>query len=89
MLNNDESAESKWLPVIGRALAYLCMKQETAEHQSVQERAKFLEGLGLSRADAASMLGTTADSLRVMHGRAQRKKKAKRGTAKKKSRRSR
>jgi hypothetical protein len=86
MANNDESAESKWLPVIGRALAYLCMKQETAEHQSLQERAKFLEGLGLSRADTASMLGTTPASLTVLHGRA-RKKKAKHGRPKKKSRR--
>jgi len=83
-MTNDGSANSKWLPVIGRALAYLCMKSESAEHNSLQQRAQFLEGLGLSRADAASMLNTTPASLTELHRQA-RQKRGKRGTAKAKT----
>ncbi len=74
--------EDTWLPIIGRALAYLCLKTDAGEARSMQERASFLEGLGLSRNDAAAMLGTSAASISVLHGRAKAKKSrgAKRGS---------
>jgi hypothetical protein len=78
------STESAWLAVIGRALAYMCMKAEVGEGKKLQEKAKFLEGLGLSRADAASILGTTAASISELHRQARKKKGAKHASAKKK-----
>jgi hypothetical protein len=82
----EEPADTKWLAVIGRALAYLCMKSAAGEGQSLQQNAKFLEGLGLSRADTAAMLGTTSASITELHRQARNKKGAKRGKKKKTSR---
>ena len=56
-------AEQDWLPVIARALAYLCLKSGGEENRGMQQNAELLEGLGLSRADAAAMLGTTPASI--------------------------
>ena len=83
-----ESAEGKWLPVIGRSLAYLCLKAEAGEDdgRSLQQRATLLEALGLSRADTASMLGTTVASITELHHQARKKRSVKRGSEKKKIR---
>ena len=84
---NDGDAHSLWLPVIGKALAYLCLhlaqKEEPKNLDTLLKRVKFLEGLGLSRADAAEAAGSSADSVRVLQ---ERKRRAKNGRPKKKSR---
>lgn len=78
-------AEETWLPIIGRSLAYLCMKSEAREGQGIQRSAQFLEGLGLSRSDVAAMLGTTPASIAEMHRQARQKKGKGNGSKKKKS----
>jgi hypothetical protein len=86
----ENSAEDTWLPVIGKALAYLCLQEaqrkEPEKFDSVLRRVKFLQGLGLSRNDAANAAGSSAASVQVLHSLA-KGKKVKNGTAKKKSRR--
>jgi hypothetical protein len=66
-----------WLPVIGRALALLCVNQVEEKMpervDSVVKKVKFLEGIGLPRADAAQAIGSTAESVRVMNGKGGRK----------------
>lgn len=84
-MTGEVSADTKWLAVIGRALAYLCMKHTAGEGKSLQQNAKFLEDLGLNRADAAAILGTTPASITELHRQARNKKGAKRGTKKKTS----
>jgi hypothetical protein len=66
-------ASATWLPVIGKALAYLCLQEahrkEPNRFDTVLKQVKFLQGLGLSRNDAAEAAGSSADSVRVMHSR--------------------
>jgi hypothetical protein len=76
----DQEEETKWLSVIGKSLAVLAMHRAELGNSDMSSKAEFLEGLGLSRGDAAQMLGTTADSLRVMSSR--KNKGGKRGKAK-------
>lgn len=83
----DEPTEyATWLPVIGKALAYLClakaMESEAGaeKYKSILAKAKFLEGLGLPEKDAAFASGSTAESVRVAKYNNTR---AKNGTAKK------
>jgi hypothetical protein len=76
-----------WLPVIGKSLAYLCMQTargtDASKLDSVLKRVAFLEGLGLSRDDAANAAGSSSDSVRVLQRRSGTRK-AKNGKAKKK-----
>lgn len=85
----QDDPQATWLPVIGKALAYLCMQQaqtkEPDKFNSVLKRVKFLEGLGLPQDDAAEAAGSSAQSVRVLHSLA-KTKKVKNGTAKTKSR---
>jgi hypothetical protein len=60
-----ETQKTDWQAVIGRALAHLALTYGMPESSSVTEKAQFLIGLGLSRAEAASILGSTDNSLRV------------------------
>lgn len=62
--------ETDWAAVAARAQAYLCLDHAGLREKGLTEQAKFLMNLGLSRADAAAMLGSTDDSLRIMFGRA-------------------
>ncbi|MPZ36929.1 MAG: hypothetical protein GEU95_02510 [Rhizobiales bacterium] len=91
MTEKDASTDADWLRVIGRALAYLCVQEaerrEPKKFDTVLKKVKFLEGLGLSRSEAAGPAGSSADSVSVMHSRS-KKAKAKHGKSKK-SRRSR
>lgn len=68
-----------WLPVIGRALAYLCTQTGDFEKRKMVDRAKLLEALGIPRKDVAAMLGTTSASIteqiRQSRGKRARKKK--------------
>ena len=80
-------ASATWLPVIAKALAYLCLQEaqgkDPGKFNSVLKRVKFLRGLGLSQSDAAGAAGSTAASVQELQSRS-RKKNAK---AKKKTRR--
>ena len=82
------SAEATWLPVIGRTLAYLCMKEaeRTKKFESVLERVDFLEALGLPLADAAGAAGSSKASVDELR-RLQRNRKANGKKATKKKRR--
>jgi hypothetical protein len=65
----DAAADSgKWLSVIGRSLAYLCLQkaQEAKAFSGVLEKVDFLKSLGLSDADASHAAGSTPESVRVM-----------------------
>ncbi len=50
------AVEQVWLPVIGRALAYICMHNSSLGGKTIAEKAQFLQGLGLDVNDAAEML---------------------------------
>lgn len=68
---DKNDAQATWLPVIGKALAYLCLQEaqrkEPEKFDSVLKRVKFLEGLGLSQDHAAEAAGSSAESVRVLH----------------------
>ena len=87
MAEHQTADESSWLPVIGKALAYLCLsraiEREPEKYKEVLDKVKFLRGLGLSQKDAAEAAGSTAESVRVMR---HQRKKTKNGKAKKKAR---
>jgi len=77
MEDQDVPDEIRWLGVIGRATAFLALKAASLEDEELLVRAEFLGNLGLSRREAARVLGTTDDSLRVLQGRAAKAKKLK------------
>jgi hypothetical protein len=81
------SAEAVWLPVIGRTLAYLCMKEAERANQfdGVLDRVAFLEALGLPPADAASAAGSSKASVDELRRR-QRNRRANGKKAKKNKR---
>jgi hypothetical protein len=64
--DNPASELEKVCTVIARSLAFLCLQNSEAKTRTVLEKADFLSALGLPYADAAKMLGSTAESLRVM-----------------------
>lgn len=73
--------ERVWLPVIGRALAHICMRNADLSGKTIAERAQFLKGLGLDVNIAAEMLGTSAASVSELLRQA--KNKGKKGGARK------
>jgi len=85
-----EPIEATWLPVIGKALAYLCLQEaqrkEPHRFDSVLKRVKFLQDLGLSRGDAAKAAGSSAASVQVMQSQ-EKRRKVKNGAQKRKARR--
>jgi hypothetical protein len=87
--NNDAaSAEATWLPVIGRTLAFLCMKEaeRTKKFDGVLDRVAFLEGLGLPAADAASAAGSSKASVDELRRLQRNRKTDVKKTTKKKRR---
>lgn len=80
--NADDTNE--WLPVIGRSLAFLCLAQADLRDKDLATQGQFLESLGLSRKEAAALLGTSYASLTELIRLASKKKGGKRGRAKKK-----
>ena len=67
----DENATMDvWLPVIGNALAYLCLDRHERKYpdktDSVLKKVKFLKGLGVPEKEAAGAAGSTKESVRVM-----------------------
>lgn len=82
MVNHmDNEEEAQWLAVIAKSLAVLALHRSELGNSELILKGEFLEGLGLPRREVAQMLGTTADSLRVMSAR--KKKGTKRGKGKK------
>jgi hypothetical protein len=73
-----------WEPVIARSLGYLCLDAADLGKRTVLERADFLMGLGFPRRDAAIVLGTSDESLRVLANQ-RAKKQASNGKAKAKA----
>jgi hypothetical protein len=71
-----QESESQWLEVIGKALAYLCVQQvaqnEPERVGNLLAKVKFLEGIGMPKADAALLLGSTANSVAVLESRKKR-----------------
>src|SRR4051812_8715090 len=66
-VRQDAAAEMfDWEPFIGRCLALLCLHQGDVSDKPLVERAEYLMRLGLPRREAALVLGSTDDSLRVM-----------------------
>jgi hypothetical protein len=76
-LAESGEVEKVWLPVIGRALAYISMHNANLGGKTIGEKAQFLQGLGLDVSDAAEMLGTTANSVNVLLSRAKKQEKKK------------
>ena len=74
--------ETEWLGVIGRSLAFLCLCEADLRDKDLAQQANLLEALGLSRSEAAEILGTSPDSLRVLQRRARTTKR--KSSAKKK-----
>lgn len=62
---SDASEATDWERVGGRALAVLCLHAEGLRSEPLVDQWLFLERLGLPRDDAANLLGTTSESLRV------------------------
>ncbi len=58
-----------WNEVIAKALAYLVVNSPGLKDKKVTEKATFLMGLGLARKDAAAVIGSTDESLRVGLGK--------------------
>ena len=82
-----DQIDETWLSVIGRALAYLCVNHVAQNDPdrvgSLLDKVKFLEGIGVPKADAALILGTTSASIATLQSRKKRgasggRKKAKR-----------
>ena len=67
---DTRSVHDVWLPVIGNALAYLCLEKfsekNPAKADTVLKKVKFLRGLGVPEKDAAGAAGSTANSVRVL-----------------------
>jgi len=71
MAGSDD--ESPWAAVTARALAYQAMHLAGLADKSILQRAQFLMTLGVPRADAAAMLGSNDESLRVQINQAKKK----------------
>jgi hypothetical protein len=74
MATNHEDLD--WMPVIGRSLAFLCLQASEQVKRPLVEQAEFLSRLGIPRKEAATLLGTTDESLRVMTRQRAAKKSA-------------
>lgn len=74
---STEPIETDWSAVTARCLAYLCLQHSEVQDKGLFERATFLMNLGLPRSDAAVLLGSTDDSLRVTLGKPPKKAKSK------------
>ena len=83
-MNSNSDDTNEWLPVIGRSLAFLCLAQADLRDKELATQGKFLESLGLSRKEAAALLGTSYASLTELIRQASKKKGGKRARAKKK-----
>ncbi len=74
MAARQSDEETDWLAVIGRSLALLCLCEADLRDKDLLSQVTLLESLGLARKDAAAILGTTTESLRVTQHRARKPK---------------
>jgi hypothetical protein len=74
----DEQKRTDWTEVIAKCLCYVSLQQSEKKNASMLERARFLEGLGLSRVDRAAVLGTTSRSLSELERQSRQRKTLKR-----------
>jgi hypothetical protein len=61
----SDVVETDWQAVLARTAAFLCLQQADMSSASVLDKAEFLMRFGIPRSDAARILGTTDESLRV------------------------
>jgi hypothetical protein len=75
----QEESDSRWLEIISKSLAYICIQHasqnEAKRIPDLPSKVKFLEELGLTTKDAATLLGTTANSVKTNVRRRQKKGK--------------
>lgn len=71
----DQDAYQKWIPVIARSLAYLCVQVGELKDKGLKEKAAFLEAAGVDRKDVAEMLATTYGSITETLSKAKRERK--------------
>ena len=67
--SGDTNTLLDWQLVMGRALGILCLHAEELRGAPLVDQWFFLERLGFPRDEAAKILGTTAESLRVSGAR--------------------
>lgn len=67
--SGEGSAQVDWQPVVGRSLGLLCLHAEELRSAPLVEQWLLLERLGFERGDAARILNTTAETLRVSANR--------------------
>jgi hypothetical protein len=79
MASDRETVSDRWLPVVARALTYLCVNATANRHANLKEKARLLDALGLPRGDTAVLLNITDDALRQLISQAKRKGKKPRG----------
>lgn len=65
--------DRKWLPVIAKALCFISMHHAKMDDKPLLKKVDFLEGLGLSPSDAASVAGSSVESVGVLRRRAKNK----------------
>ena len=75
----NEKDTTDWVAVAARSLAHQSLHQAGLGDASMVQKAQFLMVLGLTRSDAAGLLGSSDDSLRVQLNRASKKKGAANG----------
>jgi hypothetical protein len=74
---------TQWSAVIGRCMAFLCLRNSDHRDESLANQADFLRKLGLPLDDCAQIIGSTPASLRELARLAKSKKGAnKNGKAK-------
>lgn len=77
-----QKEQMDWTPVIGRALAYLSLHYAEMTSKPLLDQAEFLGRFAIPRPEAATILGTTDDSLAALtRQRRQRKAAGKKTTA--------
>jgi len=77
-LSNQDETYQRWVPVIARSLAYLCIQVGDLKDKSLAEKATFLEAAGIERREVAELLGTTYGSITETLSKAKRGKKRER-----------
>lgn len=79
----DSEDGQDWQAVTARALAFLALHQAGLREKDLATQGRFLESLGLSRREAAGLLGTSPASLTELLRQARQKGKGgSRGKAK-------
>lgn len=81
-----QDMDNEWMAVIGKSLAFLCLAQAEKSHpqkmSGILAKVNFLKGLGLTQAQAAEAVGSSAASVAEMLRQAKNKKGNKTGAKK-------